>query len=138
MRKILLYILLCGSCLFLSGCKKEETPEMPLCRVVTQIQVTTISEGQITETVFVQNEAMVALLQYLRLLELGGKTNIQPETFRADSYEIILTHSDGNHTIYRQLDNGFLQTDDGPWKTIPPALGDTLPTLLQQLTVSEA
>ena len=100
------------------GCAKEEAPIGPMCRVVTQIRVSATVDGGASIKTYTQPREMESILCYLRLLEKGNRADIDPDSFRSDSYEITVYYSDGQRTTYRQLHDQLLQTDDGPWQVI--------------------
>ena len=118
MKKMVVFLLLP---LLLCGCNRSETPIGPMCRVVNQVQVTATVQGQIYEKVYTEPEKMEAVLCYLRLLKKGKWADIDPDSFRSDSYVITLFYSDGQHTTYRQLHSDFLQINDGRWQKIDGA-----------------
>ena len=107
--------------LLLCGCAWRKLPKGPLCRVVTQVQVTASTQGQILERTYTGSPQMESVLCYLRLLKKGRPADIDPDSFRADTYEITISYSDGAHTTYRQVHNSFLQIDDGRWERIEGA-----------------
>ena len=107
--------------LLLCGCSRRRMPTGPMCRVVTQIQVSATIDGQTQVTTYTDYPKMEAVLSYLRLLEKGNRRDIDPDSFRADIYEITVFYSDGQHTTYRQLHDQLLQTDGGPWQIIKKA-----------------
>ena len=104
--------------LLLWGCTSKDVPIGPMCRVVNQVRVTATVDGQTTENTYTEPEQIGSVLCYLRLLQKGNRTDIDPDSFRSDSYEITLFYSDGQHTTYRQLHTDYLQVDDGPWREI--------------------
>ena len=131
MRKILFVLLLC---LLLSGCSMGQIMSAPSrCRVVTQVAVTAARHGAVTNHHYTQPEKMEQFLNYLRLLQPHPPVDVTPETFRADAYEITLTLSDGNRTVYRQLHDQYLQCNGGKWQKIDPKLGSRLSALLDSL-----
>ena len=105
----------------LTGCSWQKMPAGPLCRVVTQVHINATVDGETGSITYTDPKGMESVLNYLRLLKKGNRTDIDPDSFRADSYEITLYYSDGQHTTYRQLHNDFLQTDGGAWKSIEGA-----------------
>ena len=108
--------------LLLSGCSRE-VPTGPLCRVVTQIQITSLHEGQTLTGIYTDPKEMASILNYQRLLDPYVTADIDPDTFRTDTYEIIVTYSDGAYTTYRQIHESYLQTDGSKWKHIAPEHG---------------
>ena len=100
------------------GCTWRKMPTGPMCRVVTQVRVAATTNGQTTERIYTDSKEMESVLCYLRLLQKGKKADIDPDSFRSDSYEITVSYSDGQHTVYRQLHNDFLQTDGGAWHRV--------------------
>ena len=116
----------------LSSCRAGQShTSMP--RVVTQISVISTHEGAIQHHVYTTPAKMKILLNYLRRLDPYGDTDIEPDTFRTDAYEITLFYSDGQSSIYRQIYDQYLQENDGPWKRINPADGGYLLPILTNL-----
>ena len=107
--------------LLLWGCTSKDAPIGPMCRVVNQVRVTATVDGQTTENTYTEPEQIGSVLCYLRLLQKGNRTDIDPDSFRSDSFEITLFYSDGQQTTYRQLHTELLQIDDGPWQRIDGA-----------------
>lgn len=128
------YCLLLIAILFLSGCTHYAPPyENHPVRVVTAIDVTTTQQGEIYRFRYSSNEKMEAILKYLRSLEPDQFTPIEPDSFRTDAYEIILTLSDGSKTVYHQIYDEYLKKDNGRWQAINRAKGASLPQLLAGL-----
>ena len=116
MKKMVIFLLP----LLLCGCAWRKMSQGPMCRVVTQVRVAATANGQTTERVYTEYEEMESVLCYLRLLQKGKKADIDPDSFRSDSYEITVYYSDGQHTVYRQLHKDFLQIDGGAWQKVSP------------------
>ena len=117
MRKMVVFLL----SFLLWGCAKSEVPQGPMCRVVNRVDVTATIDGQTYGETHTASKEMESVMCYLRLLQKGKKADIDPDSFRSDYYEITVSYSDGQHTVYRQLHRDFLQIDDGPWRTIDGA-----------------
>ena len=98
-------------------------------RVITQIEVTVIHNGQSSTTVYTENQQMEAILTYLRMTQPTGTMHYEPDSFRADSYTFTLHFSDGSQGIYRQIYHDFLQQDAGRWQRINPKAGLLFPPL---------
>ena len=107
--------------LMLCGCAKSKMPTGPMCRVVTEVQVAATIDGETHVRTYTESPQMESVLCYLRLLEKGNRTDIDPDSFRADIFEITVFYSDGQQTFYRQLHDQLLQIDDGPWQIIKKA-----------------
>lgn len=98
-------------------------------RVVTQIEVTAIHNGQISTATYTDSGQLESILTYLRLTEPTFTTEFEPDSFRADSYTFTLRYSDGSHTTYRQIYHDYLQKDSGRWQKISPKAGLLFPSL---------
>ena len=103
------------------GCGRNRMPDGPMCRVVTEIRVALTADGHTTRRTYTGAREMESVMCYLRLLEKIRQVDIDPDSFRADSIEIIVFYSDGASTTYRQLHDQLLQIDDGPWFLIQKA-----------------
>ena len=86
-------------------------------RVVTEIQIAATKNGQTRSRSYTDPEDMAEILNYLRLLDPYHKTDIDPDTFRSEQWEIILHYSDGNAASYRQLYRDYF-LKDGVWRKI--------------------
>lgn len=118
--------------LLLSGCGGTQPDPEPL-RVVTQIQVTGTEDGQVWQKTFSDTEKMEAVLHCLRRLDPGKVTQIAPDSFRTDAYEIIVSYSDGSRTVYQQLHHQYLQTDFQGYREIREGPAIQLAQLLRSL-----
>ena len=134
-RKLILFLALL-SCL-LPGCHEKDLSES-VSRIVTQVSVVSTNEGQLYEKIYTAPEKMKVMLNYLRLLDPYTATNIEPDTFRTDAYEITVSYSDGTNTIYRQIYNQYLQEDDGAWKRIDPVHGSALLPIVSSMPSDRA
>ena len=124
---IFLLVVLCGA---LSGCSRADSPQPPVCRVVTQIDVAAAHNGTVHYHTFTDSEKMETILNYLRLVQPAGNAEIQPDTFRADAFQITLSYSDSGQTTYYQIYNDYLRKDNGFWKTVDQDQAAALPPLL--------
>ena len=98
-------------------------------RVITQIEVTVVHDGQSDTTVYSESNQMEAILTYLRMTQPTGALQLEPDSFRADSYTFTLHFSDGNQGVYRQIYHDFLQQDAGRWQRIDPKAGLLFPPI---------
>ncbi|MBO5953520.1 MAG: hypothetical protein J6Q53_05325 [Oscillospiraceae bacterium] len=130
---IFLTVVLC----MLTGCRKKELSES-VSRIVTQVSVISTNEGQLYEKIYTAPEKMKVMLNYLRLLDPYTTTDITPDTFRTDAYEITVSYSDGTNTIYRQIYNQYLQEGDGAWKRIDPVHGSALLPIVSSMPSDRA
>lgn len=122
MRRAIIPILLIFCCL--SGCSRQRTQET--VRVVTEITVTSTHESQLRTQTFTDSKKMGIILNYLRKLDPYTRTDITPDSFRSDAYEIIVSYSDGNYAVYRQIYDQYFQVPDGTWRRIDPGQGGQL------------
>lgn len=115
-----------------SGCRAtSQTP--PISRVVTQITVEATNSGQLSKKLYTAPDKMKVILNYLRKLDPYTEADIEPDTFRTDAYQITVSYSDGNNTVYRQIYNQYLQVGNGPWKRIDPIYGGALLPILSNM-----
>ena len=105
------------------------TPAPEAYRVVTQIEVTAVHNGQSATTVYTENRQMEAILTYLRMTQPTGAMEFEPDSFRSDSYTFTVYFSDGSQTVYQQIYHDFLQKDTGRWQRIDPKAGLLFPPL---------
>jgi len=103
---------------FISGDSPENTASDHPSRVVTQIQVSSFREGHTDTRTYTEAAHMEAILNYLRLLDPYHKADIDPDSFRSNTWEILVRYSDGNSTTYRQIHRQYLQKDNGIWRQI--------------------
>lgn len=111
-------------CCVTGGCARQQ-PEKNV-RVVTSITVTSTHRSQLRTQTFTDEEKMEIILNYLRKLDPYTRTDISPDSFRSDAYEIIVSYSDGNHSVYRQIYDQYFQIPDGTWRKIDPNRGGQL------------
>lgn len=121
-------MLLCGCSANAQG--PEPTP--PLC-VVTQVDVTCRSPGDILERHYTQPQKMEAVLNYLRLLEYRGQADCDPEQLIGNAYKIMVQLSDGCSHCYYQRADQYLSRDRKPWERIDPDQARQLYLLLVEL-----
>ena len=107
-----LLILLCS---WLEGTPKEAPITSP---IITQVDVALTTEGQTLKYSYQSDEDMEIVLNYLRYLDPHKKTSIDPDTFLANHWEIVVWYADGNSTVYRQVHREYLQKDGGIWRQI--------------------
>lgn len=124
-------ILLCFSTV-LSGCVAEKAPTQPLCKVVTQVDITCQQQDVLIRRRYTDSDKMQFVLVYLRLLKT--RQMAQPEPGQTeDLYEIRIHFSDGGQRLYRQKAHRFLSRDDHPWQAIDPEQAAGLYALMRAL-----
>jgi len=120
--------------LLLTGCSYAAPPgEAHGSRVITAVEVTATEEGQLRRYRYNTESKVRTLLAYLRRIKPELATNIDPDTFRTNSYRITLLLSDGTQSVYHQLHTEYLQKDGGLWRSIDPAHGSALVRILHEL-----
>lgn len=117
-----LIVLCCGGC----GKPKEQAA----VRVVTAIELTATRDGSLHSKTYTDSDTMGSILQYLRKLDPYTPTDIAPDSFRTDAYQITVFYSDGTQTVYRQIYDRYFQIPDGSWRLIDPHFGNMLSQLL--------
>lgn len=134
MKKAIKLLFICCFCLFiLSGCIKNDTLQKPLCRVVTQVDISCQTEHMLMQRHYTQTNKMEYVLLYLRLLKPQGKPDADPDQINKEVYEITLHLSDGSKKLYKQKAHRYFSRDSRPWETIDPAQAAGLYRLMQKL-----
>ena len=124
------FFLFCLCLSLFSGCKQREAA-LPLCRVVTQIDIDCQQPDVQIRRHYTDNQKMQYVLIYLRLLK--PRSTFSAPAAGKDIYNICIRFSDGSQRIYRQTAHRFLSRDDGPWKAIDPGSAAGLYYLMRQL-----
>ncbi len=132
MKRNFLWLSVCLLPCLLLGCEKSGT-----IRVVTGVSITAHTPDSTVQRHYSQDHNISNVLNYLRLLDPYTSVELDPETFRSGDYEIIISYSDGAHTVYRQIYQDYLQKDGGHWKRIDPELGSRLQELIEKIPDDE-
>lgn len=132
-KAIKLFILFCFSAVIMCGCGTNNTPAQPLCRVVTQVDISCRKEHMLIQRHYTDTEKMEYVLLYLRLLKPLGKPDTDPDALDKDVYEITVHLSDGNRRIYRQKAHKYFSWDSRPWEMINSAQASGLYALMEHL-----
>ena len=111
----LIYALLIYLFSFLGGSAEDAPSPSP---IVTQVHVTLTAEGETRQCTYTQDTDMRQVLRYLRQLDPHRKADIDPDTFQANHWEVIVCYADGTCSTYQQLHREYLKTDNGPWQRI--------------------
>lgn len=127
-KKISLLIALCLVIATMWGCQRTKRP---LCRVVTQVDITCDHDGLPIRRHYTETEKMEAVLLYLRLLRPSGPPITDPDTIDADIYEITVSLSDGQQRIYRQKDHRYFRDALNGWQNISPERASGLYSLMR-------
>ena len=123
-------VLLCITCL--PG-KYNDAARLPVCRLVTRAEVVFSHGNHSMHHIYVSEEKIRAVLNYLRTTELRGIVSENLETFSPDSYHIMLHFSDGTIGNYRQKGYTLFSQNDAPWERIEPSHAQLLYPLFQLL-----
>ncbi|MBQ8359889.1 MAG: hypothetical protein IJX37_08330 [Oscillospiraceae bacterium] len=132
-KAIKLFLLFCFSTIILSGCVANDTPQKPLCRVVTQVDISCRREHMLMQRHYTNPEKMEYVLLYLRLLKPLGKPDTDPEQIHKDVYEITVHLSDGSKRLYKQKAHRYFSRESRPWELIDPAQAAGLYRLMEKL-----
>ena len=126
MKKIILAVIALS--MLFCGCTVKK--HQPRYRVVTQIDVHT-PDGSIRYTT---QEQLKTLLTYIRLLYPYQDARDLPENTAHNTYEIVMTCSDGSLRRYLQTGDRYFQINGGSWKLINPKYAAILPELLKLIS----
>ena len=96
-------------------------------QLVDRILVETEMPGENRLLTYESQEDMERVLTYLRRLEMLDRKPIDPDSFRAESYDITMEMFDGSKAVYSQLHRDYLRKNGGPWRGIIPADGLLFP-----------
>ena len=119
--------------LLLWGCHMFQKTEPPKYQVVTSITVT-YQNGKLNTWRHYNNTAkMHKILNYLRRIDPYGTPDEDPEPAPGSDFHIILSLSDGSHTVYRQKADRFMQESGGKWKKIDPFKAEELSRILGKM-----
>ena len=98
-------------------------------RVVTQIDITVITDDHAQTTTYTDDRQMESILTYLRLTEPMATRQFEPDSFRSSSYTFTIYFSDGTQSVYRQIYHDYLQKNGGRWQRIAARAGLHFPPL---------
>lgn len=130
MKKTALLILLISS--LCSGCAAAK-PRFPGPKhLVAEITIT-CSNSSFQQRHYTDQQSMGKILQYLRNVEFSSDEIHQLAPGMGSEYCIILTHSTGQVTVYRQIANSYLSKGSSPWHQLDPEQGKQLETLFRNL-----
>ena len=130
-RSIKLGFLFCFVCVIMSGCLKNNSKNVSLCRVVTRIDITCKHEDLQIERHYTNTEKIESVLTYLRLLRPLSLAQDDPDRIDADIYEITVHLSDGARRVYRQKAHRYISKDFRAWKDVDPAHAAQLYALMR-------
>lgn len=114
MRSIFLILIVA---VLLTGCQSRSKP---LCRFVTQIDITCTQDGTVLQRRYTDNDKMQAVLLYLRLLRTDIPYFDLPDTTPPTEFQIIVSLSDGAQRVYSQKDYRLFKNDQSGWMGILP------------------
>lgn len=101
----------------LSGCgRKTKTPS----KVVTGVEITADSGYRTMCRHYTEPKNIQRVLNYLRLQEGQGFTDIDPERMLGTSFVIDVMLSDGSHSYYYQQGDCYLSKKYHPWQKVDP------------------
>ena len=132
-KKIFACIFLCFFCAVLPGCGKKAAQKTPLCRVVTQVEITGQEKDVQFYRKYTSEEKTKWLLLYLNAVDPDIRPAAPPTEPLRSHYQITLTFSDGKHKIFQQVAHRFFREESRPWRSFSPAQASGLYTLLRKL-----
>lgn len=130
-KKIFATVLLCFFFVVFPGCGKKATQKTPLCRVVTQVEITGQEKDVRFHRKYTNEEKTKWFLLYLGALEPDIRPVAPPTDPIRSHYKITLTFSDGKSKVFEQAAHRFFRTEARPWQAIAPDQAADLYTLLR-------
>ena len=132
-KRFLLLFLLCFYLFLLPGCGKKTAPKTPLCRVVTQVEITGREKDVQFYRKYTNEEKTKWLLLYLNAVDPDIRPVAPPTDPIRSHYTITLTFSDGKSKVFEQASHRFFRTQARPWQAIAPDPASGLYALLRTL-----
>lgn len=132
-KKRLAVFLLCFFCMVFPGCAKKSIQRTPLCRVVTQVDITGREKDVQIHRKYTREEKTKWVLIYLGTLKPDIRPAIAPTDPIRSHYQITLTYSDGKQKVFQQAAHRFFRTETQPWQSIGPAQASGLYALMRAL-----
>ena len=129
-KKILLVLFLLFTSLSICGCKRFYNKNPPV-RVVTAVDISCRQESVEISRHYETYEKMEAVLLYIRLADKGRTPETNPETLKADTWQICVRLSDGQQHIYKQKDHRYFYRPRQGWRTLDPDHAAKLYALLR-------
>ena len=114
-----------------SGCTR--VPQKPLNSVITGITVASFQDNGVSLRQFTDDESMMHILNYLRLVKLEGTASTSEAADATTVHSIRLEFADGRRKVYEQTDTDCFHLREAPWKRLDPEYGATLDFLLGSL-----
>lgn len=99
----------------LSGCGKGKAEPV---RVVTRVDVVCDRGYTVHRSCFTDQIQMARILNCLRLRQLRGKADQDPERLAGEAYCIDIYMSDGTHRVCYQRADGYYSEDRHLWQRI--------------------
>lgn len=114
----------------LGGCSREErATQVP---VVTQVEIVSIQEGTRIERCYTGQQKIVPVLNYLRMLDDQGRTDVDPERVFGDVYRIRICLSNGKEHVYWQRADRYVSRDRHAWRLVDSEQAKQLHGILQE------
>lgn len=132
-KKILACVLLCFFFVIFPGCSRKSGLETPLCRVVTQVEITGREKDVQFYRKYTDEEKTKWLLLYLNAVDPDIRPAAPPTEPLRSHYQITLTFSDGKHKTFQQAAHRFFRDENRPWQSISPDQASGLYALLRTL-----
>lgn len=111
-----------------SGCAR--TPQKPLNSVITGITVASFQDSGVSLQHFTDDESMIPILNYLRLVKLEGTASTSEAADAEIVHSIRLEFADGRKKVFEQTDADCFHLREAPWKRLDPEYGAALGFLL--------
>ena len=131
MKKILCICFLI--CTLLSGCAE---PSFYVPQTVTRVDIYGVHNKHNLRRHYTEPNKMQSVLNYLRLLDFNGQTDLDPEFLPGDDFKIYLGFSDGQRKVYRIHADRYLCNPSGKWEKVDTEAAKRLMPYLQ-ITASD-
>ena len=132
MKKWLLGVLVAAMCVLLLACKTKQNDTVQ-SSVVTRIDITCESAGEIIQRSYTSPDKMRLVLLYIRSVRSPFASLPEPEGQSLRKISITTISANNTTKCYRQHGDRYFQENAGGWQAIDPEKGGILWELIQSI-----